>query len=107
MAEEKGQLNSAPWYRREAFPLVPILSLKKADEYNTSGFVFTWMGLQLWTLDSVEFELSIVMNEHWGVGFMGILPYLRWVLTIPMPTIMSLWIKRHLYRRANNNKNLY
>lgn len=102
MTEEKGLLNSEPWYKKASFPLLPILKIKEGNEYNTPGFTFTWMGLQLWSLDSVEFELSIVISEHWGAGFVGILPYLRWALTIPMPNKISRWVRAHLYRKINN-----
>lgn len=31
------------------------------------------------------FEFSLILGNHFGVGFAGRLPYLRWVITLPIP----------------------
>lgn len=72
------------WYYNQ-FPLLPILSIREADEYNTKAISFKWLFFTFWTLDSFSFDLSLAFSAHWGVGVIGILPYLRWAITIPLP----------------------
>jgi len=99
-----GRMRKEKWYNKNIFPLVPVLEVKKADEHNTSGFTFRWLFITLWTLDSVQFEFAIVVDTHWGLGIVGILPYLRWVIAIPCPESLSIWIDRHTSRYKNNAK---
>lgn len=80
-----GEYRKEKWYNNHVFPLIPIIIVKKKDKYNTSGFSFKWLFFNLWSLDSFAFELSFVCTSHWGIGIIGILPYLRWVVTIPLP----------------------
>ena len=89
------------WYNRNVFPLVPILEIKKANEHNTRGFSFRWLFFTFWSLDSVQFELSFVATTHWGVGFIGLLPYLRWVVTIPCPEKIGILFDRYTSRSRN------
>ena len=77
---------------------MPIITVKKADEHNTSGFTFRWLVFTIWTLDSFGFEFSLVATTHWGIGFIGILPYFRWVVAIPCPERLSILIDRKLNR---------
>jgi hypothetical protein len=94
------------WYSKQIFPLVPLLEIKKEDEYNTSGFTFRWLFLTVWVLDSFKFEFAIVADTHWGIGFVGILPYLRWVFAIPCPVKLGIWIDNKLQRQTTYQKNL-
>lgn len=87
------------WYEKDVFPLVPQLKTRKGDAWNTRGFTFKWLFLTAWTLDAPQFELTLVCSSHWGIGFIGVLPYLRWSLTIPMPSTISSWCYKHLWRR--------
>ena len=93
-----GYYRKQKWYNRNVFPLVPIITVKKADEHNTSEFTFRWLVFTIWTLDSFGFEFSLVATTHWGIGFIGILPYLRWVVAIPCPERLSILIYRKLNR---------
>lgn len=86
------------WYNKNIFPLVPIITLRKANEHNTSSFTFRWLFFTAWTLDSFSFELSLVATTHWGIGFIGIFPYLRWVVAIPCPDILGSFIDKKLNR---------
>ena len=86
------------WYNNYSFPLVPTLDIKKANEYNTSGFTFHWLFLKLWSLDSFGFEIAFEIDTHWGIGFVAIVPYLRIVLCIPCPNKWQLWVYRNLHR---------
>lgn len=89
------------WWNSYTFPLVPVLRLRKSvkpqdtyDSGTTTGFTFSWLFLTVWTLDNVHFELAIVADTHWGIGLTGILPYLRWKLTIPCPQKFGFWFDR-------------
>ena len=88
------------WYNKNIFPLVPILEIKKADQNNTGSFNFRWLFFTAWTLDSPSFEFAIVADTHWGIGFIGLLPYLRWVVTIPCPEKLGIWIDRKFSRAS-------
>jgi hypothetical protein len=95
------------WYNRNIFPLIPIITTKKADKHNTSGFTFRWLVFTLWSLDSFQFEISMNIDTHWGIGFTGILPYLRWVVAIPCPERLGIWLDRNLSRRCAFQKEDY
>lgn len=87
------------WYNNPFFPLVPLLSTRPADEHNTPGFTFQWLFFRLWALDSLSFEIGVVVDTHWGIGAIGMLPYLRWVACIPCPEKLQSWLQRHTWRR--------
>lgn len=87
------------WYNNPKFSLVPLLRIKEANEHNTRGFQFDWLFLRLWSLDSFGFEFSLVADNHWGVGFVGALPYLRWTCCIPCPERIGMWVQANLWRR--------
>jgi hypothetical protein len=94
-----GNYRKQKWYNNNVFPLIPVLEIKKANEHNTSGFTFRWLVFTIWTLDQFCFELSIVANEHWGIGVIGILPYLRWVIAIPCPEWFGIKLSNLLGRK--------
>lgn len=87
------------WYNNENFPLIPFIRIRKADQYNTRSFYFSWLFIKFWTLDSFSFEFSFVISEHWGIAFPIIIPYLRIVIGIPFPSKFSYWIQRNLWRK--------
>jgi hypothetical protein len=99
MQYQSGKHHSKKWYKRNIFPLVPIIEYRKADQYNTSNFCFRWLFFTVWTLDSFSFELSVVFTSHWGLGFIGIFPYIRWCVSIPCPSKLALWSSKHLNRK--------
>ena len=97
-----GYYRKEKWYNKNVFPLVPVVTVRKANEHNTSGFTFRWLFFTIWTLNSFEFELAFVVTTHWGIGFIGILPYIRWVVAIPCPERLSILIDRKLNRRPRS-----
>ena len=101
---ECGINHSKKWYRRQIFPLVPIIETREADEYNTYRFSFKWLFITIWSLDSFEFEITAVVDDHWGIGFIGILPYIRWVFTIPCPVKLGMWMQKNLWRKPKQPK---
>lgn len=88
------------WYTNDKFPLVPVLTIRQANEHNTKSFSLGWLFFRVWTLDSFSFEVAFVISEHWGIGFNGILPYLRWVVAIPLPFNFGMWVQRNLWRKT-------
>ena len=97
-----GYSRKEKWYNKNVFPLVPVITIRKANEHNTSSFTFRWLFFTIWTLDSFSFELSVVATTHWGIGFIGILPYIRWVVAIPCPERLGILIDRKLGRRCRS-----
>ncbi len=91
------------WYNSYRFPLIPIIKVREANEYNTRSISFHWLFFQFWTLDSFNFEVSFVVSEHWGIGVIGIFPYLRWVVAIPLPEKFGMWVQKNLWRRSKNH----
>lgn len=87
------------WYNHPKFPLIPQFQYKKGSEYSTSSFSFNWLFFTVWSLDSPAFELSIVCDGHWGIGIIGILPYLRWTATIPTSYRIDMWMHDNLTRK--------
>lgn len=92
------------WYNSYEFPLIPVITKKKGDEWNTSSWSFNWLFIRLWTLDAFEFEIGIVIDTHWGIGVIGILPYLRWVVAIPAPYSIQRWTQTNLWRKPKKLK---
>lgn len=90
------------WYNDYTFPLFPQLRIYKANEHNTSGFFFHWLFFKFWSLDSFQFEIAFNIDDHWGIGFSGLLPYLRWVIAIPCPPSLQYWIQRNLWRKSKS-----
>ena len=87
------------WYRGNKFTILPRLDVKKANEHRASHFVFEWLFLKVWSLDSFAFEVAAVCDGHWGLGFTAIIPRLRIVFAIPCPEILATWAQRKLWRR--------
>jgi hypothetical protein len=102
---ECGLRDSNKWYKKNIFPLIPIIETREEDKYNTSHFSFRWLFITIWSIDSFCFEISIVADTHWGIGVVGLFPYFRWVLTIPCPEKFGMWIQKHLCRSPKNNEN--
>ena len=97
-----GYYRRQKWYNKNIFPLVPVIEVKKANKHNTSGFTFRWLFITLWSLDSFQFELSLTADTHWGLGFKGMIPYLRWVVSIPCSEKLGIKIDERLSRKVNS-----
>jgi len=87
------------WYNKNIFPLIPVITIKKADQYNTRGFTFRWLVFTFWSLDAFQFELSFNIDTHWGIGVTFLLPYLRGVIAIPCPMRLAIFISKKLDRK--------
>jgi len=94
-----GYCRKEKWYNMNIFPLVPVVQIKEKDQHNTTGFSFRWLFFTFWSLDSFGFEFAFVLDTHWGMGFIGVLPYLRWVICIPCPEKISIFVSRKLNRK--------
>lgn len=68
-----------------------ILSTTSGNKYNPSSFSLNLGILKIWSLSHCSFEMGVVCDTHWGIGAIGIFPYLRWVLAIPCPEKFSMW----------------
>lgn len=99
-----GYYRKEKWYNKNIFPLIPVITIKKSNEHNTSSFTFRWLFFTIWTLDSFHFEISLVADTHWGIGIIGILPYLRWAVTIPCPEKLGMWFSKNLNRKPKSCK---
>ena len=98
-----GYYQKEKWYNRNIFPLVPVITIKKSDEHNTSGFTFRWLFFTFWSLNSFQFELSFNIDTHWGIGITFLLPYLRGVIAIPCPERLGIFIDRKLGRKVRSH----
>jgi len=98
MEQKASNIKQKKWYNKDIFPLIPNIETRKSDEHNTSGFTFKWLFFTIWTIDSPSFEVAIVADTHWGIGFIGLLPFVRWVIAIPCPEKLGMWISRNLSR---------
>ena len=86
------------WWNNYKFPLVPIIQTRKASKHNLFKLTFNWLFFEMWTLDHFAIELSFVMDTHWGIGIIGIIPYLRIKATIPLPLFLERFISHKLSR---------
>lgn len=100
MLNESGYYKKEKWYNKNIFPLVPNITIKNEDEHNTSGFTFRWLFFRFWSLDNFQFELSLNIDTHWGIGITFLLPYLRGVISIPCPERFGIWIDTKLRRKC-------
>lgn len=95
------------WYNNYRFPLVPRISLKKADSNNTIKFNFDWLFIKSWSRDGVGIEISFVCDSHWGFGFAFLFPYLRLAITIPFPESINDFVRKHFHRHSQIDKQYY
>ena len=83
------------WYRWYRFPLVPIISYRPANEYNTSSLSISWLMFRIWTMDSLRIEVGLDLDDV-GFRIYGQLLYLRihvWLLAFPESWSQRLWRK--------------
>lgn len=92
------------WYSMSEFPLLPEISYREGDKWNTSSYSFHWLFIRLWSLDSFDFELSVGIDAHWGIHVCGILPYTRWVIGIPLPYSVQKFVYNKLWRKPKNEE---
>jgi membrane-associated phospholipid phosphatase len=96
------------WYNSNIFPIIPQFKYKPAcDSWDTSNWSFHWLFFKLWSLDAFEFELSIAVSSHWGIALLGIFPYTRWVIGVPLPYKVTSWVQRKLWRHSKSLNEIY
>lgn len=84
-----------------------ILRVRHGDKHNTTNFTFDIGIVKVWSMDSFQFEITAVANTHWGIGFVGLLPYLRWVVALPIPQNLGIKFDELTRRKPNKNKPKY
>jgi hypothetical protein len=73
------------WYHWHRFPLLPIVDIRVASEWNTARLSFSWLMLRFWTIDSFGLSLEVHFKDE-GFYLAGSLPYVRWFFwLIPFP----------------------
>ena len=82
--------------------LVPVITIKKANKHNTSGFTFRWLFFTFWSLDAFQFQLSFNIDTHWGIGITFLLPY----LVTQIHTSLSNNIQEHFIDHLNKYVNI-
>lgn len=107
MEDVNSNIKKNKWYKKYIFPLIPILEIKKSDKNNLGGFTFKWLFFTVWTIDSPCFEIAVVVDTHWGIGVVGLLPFFRWVVAIPCPENIGIWINRNLSRTRKRKSDIY
>jgi hypothetical protein len=104
MSNVKSQQEKKHWYDAEKFPLVPFFKKTRKTEFTTVQYVFRWLVFRFWTLDHVDFELSLVVGTDHGIGITGVLPYFCWFITIPCPETITKWIDKNTSRSQSLQK---
>jgi hypothetical protein len=62
-------------------PLVPRLTYRKGDEYNSNAWGCHWLLLEVWSMENFSFGVDAGLSFN-GVYIGAILPYLRIVIGI-------------------------
>lgn len=81
-----------------------ILSTTGGNKYNAPSFSLNLGILKIWSLTHCSFEMGVVCDTHWGIGAIGIFPYLRWVLAIPCPEKFSMWFGEKTRRTSKQER---
>ncbi len=81
-----------------------ILRTTEGNKYNAPSFSINLGILKIWSLTHCSFEMGIVCDTHWGIGAIGIFPYLRWVLTMPCPQKFSMWFGEKTKRTSKQER---
>lgn len=57
----------------------------------------------MWSLETFQFEISLNIDTHWGIGVTALFPYLRFVACIPLPEKVCTWMD-NLRRKPRTKK---
>jgi hypothetical protein len=99
VAVEQGTDFPVKWYRYWAFPLLPLIRIRQADQWNTWSFRCSWLFFTLWTLDSAGIGIDISIDVNYA--FAGIkLPYCKMGISIHIPFRLGMWLQKHTWRHA-------
>lgn len=103
----KTEQKERKWWNNVNFPLVPEWTYKKPeDDWNTTSWSFTWLGLRIWSLDNFGFELGVAIDTHWGIAITAILPYTRIIIGLPCPRTVDQFVYKYLHRKSKSMKEL-
>lgn len=92
------------WYRYYRFPVLPLLDIREADEWNSWAFAFSWLFLRVWNLDSVSLALRIELSGG-GLIVQLIVPYMSIVVhLLYFPQRLESWVMGHLWRKGLGGK---
>ena len=96
---EKSEVWPMYWYR---FPLLPWFVYRKEDKYNTTRYGFHWLGLSVWTLDSIAIDISSGIAESIYLSIM--FPFIKFHFSIP---IMPISFLQKYWRKPKGLKNYF
>lgn len=100
-----GSMIKEPWYKKSRFPLVPVIRIKKGDQWNSRGFMFSWLGLSVGDAMSPQFDFHLHFSAHSLIGFRLGLPYLNiWFSLLPLPYFFSSTIQNWTWRVGERSK---
>ncbi len=81
MSEEAARREK--WYRHWRFPLLPTLSVRSRDKFNSSDFNFHWLFFRCWSGMSPDIGLEVMLTDQEFIIRMH-LPYLCIGVFIPL-----------------------
>lgn len=85
MNEECGSTYREPWYQKRVFPLIPIITFNKGDEWNSTRIGINWLFFMIWDSMTPWPEFNLYFEGH-GTGFrLCIIPYISFHFKIPFP----------------------
>jgi hypothetical protein len=87
------------WYRHWAFPLLPHIRVRQADQWNTKGIHFTWLFFRFWTLDAPNIGIDAEIDTH-HIGAYIRLPYCKMGVGLHVPYRIAGWLQRKTWRHA-------
>lgn len=95
------------WYRDVKFPLVPRLRVlppgrppSEYDDGRIGYFWFRWLIFTAYSFEVPSFEVAVVCDTNNGIGFHGVLLYVRWFVCVPCPRRLGMRINNALRRRC-------
>jgi hypothetical protein len=89
------------------FRLLPHLEKRPGDRHNTPGFYFSWLMLEVWTLDAPVLGLEALI-DHDGIRLQGFLTYLRffiWIVAFPERVSGWFWRRPPVFYETRQRDN--
>lgn len=94
-----------PWYKNTRFPLIPVLKIKKGNEWNSRGFTFTWLGLMISDAMSPHLDFHFYILSHSLIGFRVGIPYVNiWFHLVPIHYKIGSFIQNWTWRVGAKSK---
>lgn len=101
MSQDIAMCEHERWYHWWRFPLLPRIRIKKANEWNTSGFHFDWLVFRAWSMDNVQIQVEAALDDQQLV-LRAMVPYFIFGIFIPVfpqKWTQKLWRKPPAYKR--------